>query len=91
MSSRTTMLFFAGAGILGIPLVCAFFLLFFFAPVGGLGASAATCKAIADASSTLPPGAGGGTVRPVKDIAVSSGFGPRTSPTGEGGEFHGGA
>ncbi|HEX6446613.1 MAG TPA: peptidoglycan DD-metalloendopeptidase family protein [Streptosporangiales bacterium] len=88
MNSRTTMLFFGAAGILGIPLVCAFFLLFFFAPVGGLGASAATCQAIAD-SSTLPPGAGGGTVRPVKDIAVSSPFGSRTNPaTGEVGEFH---
>lgn len=83
------MTLFAGvAGVIGVPLVCAFFLLFFFAPVGGMGASAATCAALAE-SSVLPPGAGGGTVRPVKDIRVSSPFGGRQLP-GEGKAFHGG-
>lgn len=44
MGSKTMMLLFGAAAILGLPLVCMFFLLFFFAPVGGIGGGAATCQ-----------------------------------------------
>jgi hypothetical protein len=44
MNSKSMMLIFGAAGVLSLPLLCMFFLLFFFAPVGGIGGGTAACQ-----------------------------------------------
>ncbi|MQA03541.1 MAG: peptidoglycan DD-metalloendopeptidase family protein [Streptosporangiales bacterium] len=76
MASKSLMFMFGVAGVCAFPFVLMFAVLFL-APLGMGGmAVAATCDEVSQ-SNPLPPGGAEGTVQPVDDIRVSSGFGER--------------
>ncbi|MGH3095077.1 MAG: peptidoglycan DD-metalloendopeptidase family protein [Streptosporangiales bacterium] len=81
---KSTLYLCAGAvaGLLG--LLFAFFL---FVPGSFSGTAYSECAT--SAAGGLPaPGGGGGTVKPVENVDVTSPFGGRSDPTDEGSEFH---
>lgn len=88
MGGRTTTLALGIGAILLAPLMLLVLVLFFFGPASTNSAFAASCAGNYDDGSTLPPGAGGGTVRPVTNIGVTDPFGARTNPLTGASEFH---